>query len=236
MITRAKLNYWLVIVLPLFFVTACQPKVEKVLFVGNSIFHQGHFMNYLEDSLSASGNDDYELLNAGLSSETVTGLSEKIHNPPRPYVFDRLTLLLDSIRPDRVIYLYGINCGIYQPMNDQTKDLFAQGLDRLISETKKVGAEAVLMTPAPLAFVKNDTLNLPPEDYSWKQPYPKYDQEVVRPFRQMIQAKSKEVDVIDLYSALYDQKEKSYGKKDPIHPNKYGHRLMAEEILKYLLK
>ena len=57
-----------------------------------------------------------EFVNCGLSSETVSGLSEDGHAGgkfPRPDVHERLDRVLAGVKPDLVVACYGMNCGIY---------------------------------------------------------------------------------------------------------------------------
>ena len=59
-----------------------------------------------------------EFINAGLPTETVSGLSEEGHaggSFPRPDLHERLERVLPATRPDVVIACYGMNDGIYLP-------------------------------------------------------------------------------------------------------------------------
>ena len=62
-----------------------------------------------------------EVLNQGIPSETVSGLSEPghlRHGFPRPDLHERLDRALKALKPDLIIACYGINCGIYQPFDE----------------------------------------------------------------------------------------------------------------------
>ena len=97
--------------------------VEKILFLGNSITYQGDYITYLETHLKLKHpNNQYQFINVGLSSETVSGLSEPNHAKgrfPRPDLHERLDRILSKVQPDLVFACYGMNDGIYMPFNDE---------------------------------------------------------------------------------------------------------------------
>jgi hypothetical protein len=75
-----------------------------------------------------------EVIDMGLPSETVSGLSEDGHAGgkfPRPDLFERLDRVLRVVRPDVVLACYGMNCGIYQPLDDARFAKFKAGIERL---------------------------------------------------------------------------------------------------------
>ncbi len=61
------------------------------------------------------------VIGCGLPSETVSGLSEEGHAGgkfPRPVLSERLDRVLTVVEPDLVFACYGINCGIYEPLDE----------------------------------------------------------------------------------------------------------------------
>ena len=69
------------------------PDVKRILFLGDSITHSGQYIEYVETVLIADTDKRYDILGMGLSSETVSGLSEKGHaggKVPRPDLHERL--------------------------------------------------------------------------------------------------------------------------------------------------
>ena len=79
---------------------------ERILFVGDSITAQGGFVQEIEKFVSSERPElNLELINAGLSSETVSGLSEPIHDPPRPLLFDRLDQILAEHKADWFFFI-----------------------------------------------------------------------------------------------------------------------------------
>ncbi|MFZ4636944.1 MAG: family 16 glycoside hydrolase, partial [Pirellulales bacterium] len=91
-----------------------------------------------------------DVINVGLSSETVSGLTEVGHAGgkfPRPDLFDRLDRVLTVTQPDVVLAMYGMNCGIYQPLDDGRFAKFKDGIERLHAAVEKAGAKIIHLTP-----------------------------------------------------------------------------------------
>ena len=62
------------------------PEAKRVVFLGDSITHSGQYIAFLETVLLANTDKLYEILDLGLSSETVSGLSEEGHEIGRAHV------------------------------------------------------------------------------------------------------------------------------------------------------
>ncbi len=85
-------------------------KARRILFLGDSITHAGEFVNMIEMQLRLQSVDPMpELVNAGLPSETCSGLSEPDHPFPRPDVHERLDRALAAVKPVVVVACYGMN-------------------------------------------------------------------------------------------------------------------------------
>src|SRR5690606_16459269 len=99
-----------------------------------------------------------------------------------------------------------------------------------------IGAKVVLLTPPPHAgSVIHIPGPRPGEPYGYQTPEPRYDDVLARYAEWILSLAGEEnVDVIDVRTPLVPHLEKSYGGKDPIHPNRFGHELMAEAILAHL--
>lgn len=84
----------------------------KVLFLGDSITHAGFYVSMIDLAIREGGVAPFpEMINLGLPSETVTGLSEPEHPWPRPNVHERLDRALDAIQPD-LVFTYS-NDGVH---------------------------------------------------------------------------------------------------------------------------
>lgn len=126
---------------------------KRVLILGDSITHAGGWVANLAAWMEREG-FDAEVINCGLPSETVSGLSEKGHAGgrfPRPDLQERLDRVLRLTRPDVVLACYGMNCGIYQPLDDERFAKFKDGIERLHAAVEKQGATLIHLTPPPYA-------------------------------------------------------------------------------------
>lgn len=206
---------------------------QKILFLGDSITQAGDYINFFECQMRISDPDTpYEIYNLGLASETISGLSEAAHPFPRPYLHDRLDKVLDHIQPDILFACYGINCGIYHPFAPDISTKYQQGIRQLISVAEKRKVQLILLTPPPYASTVNDweeaRADLSRNDYSYAQPYTAYD-DVMHKYAEWILS-LEEVKTIDIQTPMRRFQELGYG-KDVIHPNLFGHQLMAQIIL-----
>ena len=122
---------------------------QRIVFLGDSITHGGVWVANLAAWMEAEGLMA-EVINMGLSSETVSGLSEDGHAGgkfPRPDVAERLDRVLQVTRPDLVIACYGMNCGIYQSLDAGRFAKFKEGMQRLHDTVEKSGAKILHLTP-----------------------------------------------------------------------------------------
>lgn len=175
-------------------------------------------------------------LNWGKSGETITGLTEEDHPGPRPYLFNRLDSLMDSTAVDIIFFCYGINCGIYGKPSATLFDSYTIGVYSFLEKIKQKGIQTILLTPPPLLLnpvvaAKIDT-TVP---FGYKNPYPKYQEEVLQKFYHIIRDIKHEsiLGTIDIHTPLLRYQSNCYG-KDPIHPNKNGHQLITNTIIEHL--
>tara|TARA_R110002111_G_scaffold73302_8_gene117249 strand:+ start:1202 stop:2134 length:933 start_codon:yes stop_codon:yes gene_type:complete len=124
---------------------------KKVLFLGNSITYSGQYVDYVETYLRLSHPErDWDFINVGLPSETVSGLSEEGHAGgefPRPDLHERLDRVLDEIKPDLIFSNYGMNDGIYLPFDEQRFEAYKQGQKKLHQKALAIGAQIIHSTP-----------------------------------------------------------------------------------------
>ena len=126
-------------------------RCRRIVFLGDSITYAGHYITYFETWLSAQELEHTPVvIDAGLPSETVSGLSEDGHAGgrfPRPDLAERLDRILAVTKPDLVFACYGINCGIYQPFDEARFLLYQDGVRRLRQKVEEAGATLILITP-----------------------------------------------------------------------------------------
>ena len=124
-------------------------EARRVAVLGDSITHAGGWVADLVAWMERRGTEA-EVINVGLPSETVSGLSEAGHaggSFPRPDVAERIDRVLRVVRPDVVLACYGMNCGIYQPLDETRFAAFREGLQRLHDAAERSGATIIHLTP-----------------------------------------------------------------------------------------
>lgn len=203
--------------------------VHKVLFLGNSITYQGDYITDIETYLITHfPGKEYEFINVGLPSETVSGLSETGHaggSFPRPDLHERLARVLEQTRPDLVFANYGMNDGIYQPLDESRFNLFREGITWLHEEVVKSGARIVHLTP-PLYDEKKGGM-------------PGYNH-VLDVYSDWLLAQKDSLgwNVVDIHGpmAAYQVQQQAgnpaFGLADDgVHPGPIGHWIMAKQVL-----
>src|SRR3954469_5000101 len=127
---------------------------KRVVFLGDSITQSGGyvaFTTYYLEKLYPK--QDFDIFGLGLASETLSGLSEDGHAGgkfPRPCLFERLDRLLEKARPEVVFACYGMNDGIYLPLDKGRSAAFQDGVAKLIERCKKAGAKQVFLVTPPI--------------------------------------------------------------------------------------
>jgi lysophospholipase L1-like esterase len=209
--------------------TVDQLEGKRVVVLGDSITQNGayvSFISYYLDRLYPQKN--FDIYSLGLSSETVSGLSELghiKHGFARPCLFERFDRLLEKVKPEVLIACYGMNCGIYQPLDAERFQAFKDGITNLIQRGQSAGVKTVILITPPIYDVKKD------------DPKPTYD-DVLAAYGQWEQTlKLKDVMVIDLHTEMRKARNdnpETVISPDRVHPGEAGHLLMARTILKGL--
>lgn len=198
----------------------------RVLFLGDSITYDGRWTTLVESALRSTDKfKDAGIVNMGLPSETVSGLSEEGHAGgkfPRPDLHERLGRVLTAFKPTLVIACYGMNDGIYLPFDPARNAAYQQGITRLQDEVTKAGARVIFLTP-PL-----HQADKPPPDPA------RYDV-VLDHFAHWLMARIHRWPAIDIRPALRASIAAAKTKDpafiyaaDGIHPGDAGHRFIAE--------
>ena len=215
-----------------------KPEVKKVLFLGNSITYAGNYVNDIEAYCIAHfPNQKIEFINVGLPSETVSGLSEDGHADgrfPRPDLHERLSRVLAKTKPDLVFASYGMNDGIYLPLDLVRFQKFKDGIQWLHDKVMASGAKIIHLTPPIYDEVKGKKIG-------YADVLDVYSNWLIE------QAKKEKWEVIDVHYPMQrvldahrrlDQRlgiETSFAlANDGIHPAEAGHWIMAKTILMYL--
>jgi len=202
---------------------------KRVLFIGNSITYAGRYVQIIEAYQRAKfPNQEINIYNVGLPSETVSGLSEEGHAGgrfPRPDLHERLARVLNQIKPDLVIATYGMNDGIYLPLDEDRFLKFKEGICWLHDQVVFSGAKIIHITPSLYEEKAN-------ENSGYGKVLDTYSHWLTQ---------QKNWQVIDTHSALHKYLSTELKKdanfrisKDGVHPGDQGHWIMAKEILRYL--
>lgn len=216
---------------------------KRILFMGDSITHAGHYISWMEARFRASDLKHFpEMINLGLPSETCSGLSEPDHPFPRPDMHERLNRALEKTRPDVVVACYGMNDGIYYPFSEDRFAAYKKGVALIIKKVHATGAKLILMTPPafdPLPLKKAGKLRpKSAEKFAWFAIYEDYDDVLHRYSAWLMTQKDKVEMIIDLHTPVTEYvsaKRKSNPdftmSPDGVHVNEEGHRVLARAIL-----
>ena len=219
--------------------------LKRVLVLGDSITYGGNYVAYMEAYLRLQFPDrKLDILNMGLPSETVSGLSEEGHAGgrfPRPDLHERLDRVIEQIKPEVVLACYGMNCGIYHPYSVSRFEAFKVGMRRLRSRVIASGTDMIHVTPPVFDPVPIAKRTLPAGLSSYKGPYEGYN-EVLNLYAAWLKAMRAEgwkvVDIHDPMNELLrtrrDANPSFRFAGDGIHMNPEAHWLTAQWILKSL--
>ena len=228
-----------------------------LLFLGDSITEAEFFVREFEAAWNRdAGHRAIRAIPRGRGSESVTGLTEAQFTGVRPNIFDRLDFELKRFDPDWVVVCYGMNCGLFQPFRETAYDAYQTGMTRLVETARAAGAKVVVLTPPPFArpgAVSGYPADLDeretavrtahaqgrakaeqdPARYGYFSPYLYYD-DVLALYSGWLTnlAQPGAVWVVDLRAPLLAALETAYDEDDPVHPNREGHRIMAETLLR----
>ncbi|QDU30063.1 GDSL-like Lipase/Acylhydrolase [Anatilimnocola aggregata] len=204
-------------------------KSQRILFLGDSITASGQYVGLFDAWLVANRWEKTPtVINCGLASETVSGLSEEGHAGgkfPRPDLFERLDRVLPLVKPDLVFACYGINCGIYQPLDAERFARYQQGWQKLKEKVEGAGANLIIITPPFYDDLRS------PKSLSYNEVLDRYSDWLVKQREQGWV-------VIDLHSAMTTavKKQRQTEPKftmqpDGVHPNSDGHWFMAQQLI-----
>ena len=220
------------------------------LFLGDSNTYAGEYIALLDAWMRASQQATEhplpQLLNLGVPSETASGLSEVDHPFKRPCVHERLTKILEMIKPGVVFVCYGMNDGIYQPPSTENLRSYQQGMLKL-TEAIRAETDAVLICLTPPIFEPEPVAargQLGPSDagrFAYFAPAENYNETLQQQAEWCLKNEMQADLVIDLQTLLADAKrEKSEQQPDfnfsvdGIHFGSEAHQLIAGELAREL--
>jgi lysophospholipase L1-like esterase len=205
--------------------------VTRVVFLGDSITYGGFYVrDLIAYQRTHSPKRQIEFINIGLPSETTCGLSEPGHAGgkfPRPDLHERLARALSKTKPDLVLACYGMNDGIFLPLDPERFAAFQKGMSRFHETVEKSGAQIIHITPP----IFDET----------KGGHAGYAAVLDRYSEWLVGQRTHGWKIIDLHGPmkekLVDERKTdssfAFG-RDGVHPDEVSHWLMAKIILKNL--
>lgn len=251
-IPRQWLNTFLIalclgaVCLPLTYTSAAEPptsdeidvrrklldRSDRILFLGDSITYSGAYVTDVELWMRTQEwlSELPHVINTGLSSETVSGLSEEGHAGgqfPRPDLATRLDSVLRTTKPDLVFACYGMNCGIYLPLDEERFAKYQDGIRLLQQKVRSTGANLILITPP---YYDDQIAN---GDFSYNDVLTTYSE-------WLLTLRGEGQPVIDLHSSMQAevnarrQNDAEFTfQKDAVHPDTAGHWAIAQAIIRW---
>lgn len=214
---------------------------QRVVFFGDSITQAGLYVQYVDAYLVTRFPDrQIEIINHGISSETVSGTTEIDHDPPRPDAHKRFTRDITAWKPDVVVACFGMNDGNYFPPDEAPFEAYQRGVQRLLRRCRKeAGAErVVLLTPPPFDPYRRRASDPDAVAFGYKYPAINYDQTLTQFAAYLTSLRNDGVPVVDLHTAMNAhvkqrrQERVSFSlSPDAVHPDATGHWLMAQHFL-----
>jgi len=207
------------------------PNTRRIVFLGDSITYAGQYVEDVAAYVHARYPDrKLEFINVGLPSETVSGLSEPGHAGgkfPRPDLHERLARVLIKTKPDLVFACYGMNDGIYLPFDESRFKLYRDGINWLHMQIVGAGAKIVHLTPPVFDEAKGGHAG--------------YGHVLDIYAEWLLGQRTNGWTVLDVHfpmkTYLADQRATNQTfalSRDGVHPDGFGHWLMAKAILSQL--
>jgi pimeloyl-ACP methyl ester carboxylesterase/lysophospholipase L1-like esterase len=224
------------LLIPLILALACtglRAAGARIAFLGDSITYDGRWPALVESALRATPQfADTDIVNFGLPSETVSGLSEEGHAGgafPRRCLHERLERVLAAYEPTLVLACYGMNDGIYLPADQTRFKAFQDGILKLKVASEKHGARIIFITPPLYRPAK------PSGD-------PNQHDAVLDGYADwLVSRRASGWQVVDIRPALKQAVEHAQSDNpafiyagDGVHPGDEGHRFIADAICKEL--
>jgi lysophospholipase L1-like esterase len=214
---------------------------QRVMFFGDSITQGGTYVQMIDTFLTTRlPVQTFEIVNHGISSETVSGTSEIDHNPRRPDAHKRFARDVAAWKPDVLVSCFGMNDGNYHSFEPERFAAYQAGVRRLLKRAadEAGGAKVVLLTPPPFDPYRRKAGDPEAKYYGYKFAAIDYDQTLAKYAEWLVTLRDDHQPVVDLHTAInrhVNERRKSMVSfsvsPDAIHPNITGHWLMAQQVL-----
>lgn len=215
---------------------------HRIAVVGDSITYGGDWVEFVETWVRLHFPKAHpEFINLGLPSETASGLSEEGHAGgtfPRPDINERLGRILAKVKPDLILACYGMNDGIYFPLNEERFNKFKDGLRRLHETAAHEGVRVLHLTPPTFDPIPLAGRTLPAGLTAYPQPFEGYDGVLGAYSDWLIAQRTQGWAVSDVHGPMRQfldvtrQKDSNFRLAgDGVHANRQGHWLIARAFL-----
>lgn len=214
---------------------------QRVVFFGDSITQGGTYVQLIDLYLTTRFPERViEVINHGISSETVSGTSELDHTPRRPDAHKRFARDIAAWKPDVLVACFGMNDGNYHPFEPERYAAYQAGVQRLLkrAQDEAGGPRVVLLTPPPYDPYRRKAADPEAKYFGYKFPAIEYDHTLAKYAAYVTTLQSEQRLVVDLHTAINNhltERRKSLVSysvsPDAIHPNITGHWLMAQQVL-----
>lgn len=218
------------------------PGVKRIVFLGDSITYAGQYVDQVEAFLAVRYPDrEFTVIDCGLPSETVSGLSEPGHAGgafPRPDLHERLDRVLAKTKPDLVIACYGMNCGIYAPFNEERFAAYRAGIEKLRAKVAAAGAQIIHLTP-PVFDSEPIKAKTDPTGKDPTKQFTGYDDSVLSHYAEWLLSKRADgwrvIDIHRVMRSILDARraaDPSFAfAKDGVHPSEAAHWIFSMELV-----
>lgn len=206
---------------------------KRVMALGDSVTQDGRYLSFVEYYLQKQNPKlNFDFINAGLASETTSGLTEDGHPGPRPCIHERLDLALADVKPQLIIACYGMNDGIYKPLSEERQKAFQDGVTRLVEKCRAAGAPVILVTPP--AFDVDCQGGIAAAGFDYNTVLDVYSEWELK-------TRPAGATVIDLHVPMSQQVKPCraanhplHNQGDGVHPAEMGHFVIAKAIMQGL--
>jgi lysophospholipase L1-like esterase len=212
---------------------ALLPAGTRVVFLGDSITQAGDYVIDVQCALFAQG-ISHHIINVGLGSETATTLTEnenlghvQAYRFPRPAVGARLSRVLRATRPHTLFVCYGMNDGGVLSNDEAGLARYTQSIEQLRQQALQSGVSRIVFCTPPV------------HDAQGNAALAAHDANLTRYTEWLLSKRSEGWDVIDFHTPMrrvLDEGRKAdlafALAKDGTHPDRLGHWIMAQQILR----
>lgn len=221
------------------------PGVKRIVFLGDSITHAGGYVDRFEAFLFTQFPErKFEVIDCGLPSETVSGLSEDGHAGgkfPRPDLHERLDRVLAKTKPDLIFASYGMNDGIYLPFAEDRFQKFKDGMTKLHAKAGAADVKLIHLTPPVFDPLPIKARVVPADKVDSDHPFEGYDDVLRRYSKWLLGQREQGWKVIDIHGPMTDAlaarralaPEFTFA-KDGVHADARGHAVMANALIEGL--